>query len=193
MNNSNNISSSDISDSQYIFQGGELSLSNLGQLELLLAMVESGVALRTVVRGFSMQPFICDKDVLTISPIKDMQSSLGDIVAFKKPGTGRLVIHRIIGRRNAGWLIRGDNCSEPDGIVPTEKIIGRVCRVERQGKEAHLGIGTAGKIIAILNRGNMLLLLNKLLILPRRAVNYSLHRFQSLSVYRWLGKMRFRQ
>ena len=193
MNYSNNISSSDISESQYVFQGGELGLSNLGQLELLLAIVESGVALRTTARGFSMQPFIRDKDVLTISPITTMQPSLGDVVAFTKPGTGKLAIHRIIGRTNDGWLIRGDNSLDPDGVVATENIIGRVYRVERQGKEAHLGIGKAGKLIAILNRGSALLRLKKFLILTRRAASYGLHSFQSLSVYRWLGKLRFRQ
>jgi len=189
MSNSNNISSSDISDSQYVFQGGELSLSNLGQLELVLAMVESGVAFRTTARGFSMQPFIRDKDVLTISPIKDMQPSLGDVVAFIQSGTGRLAIHRIIGRTDDGWLIRGDNCPDPDGVVTPENIIGRVCRIERRGREAHLGIGKAGKLIAILNRSGTLLRLKKLLILPRRAADYGLHRFQSLSVYRWFIKL----
>jgi ribosomal protein S18 acetylase RimI-like enzyme len=185
----NNFLSSDISDSQYVSQGGELNLSNIGQLELLLAMVESGVALRTTARGFSMQPFIRDKDVLTISPIKDMQPSLGDVVAFTHPDTGRLAIHRIIGRTDDGWLIRGDNCPDPDGVVATEKIIGRVCRVERRGKETHLGIGKVGKLIAILNRGGVLLLLKKLLILTRGAAGHILHGFQSLAVYRWLGKM----
>ena len=118
----NNFLSSDISDSQYVSQGGELNLSNIGQLELLLAMVESGVALRTTARGFSMQPFIRDKDVLTISPIKDMQPSLGDVVAFTHPDTGRLAIHRIIGRTDDGWLIRGDNCPDPDGVVEPKKL-----------------------------------------------------------------------
>ena len=178
MSNSNYISSSDISDSQYVFQGGELSLSNLGQLELVLAMVESGVAFRTTARGFSMQPFIRDKDVLTISPIKDMQPSLGDVVAFIQSGTGRLAIHRIIGRTDDGWLIRGDNCPEPDGVVATEKIIGRVCRVERDGKDVRLGIGKGGVLIAILNRGSALLRLKQFLILLRRVINYGLRLFQ---------------
>ena len=179
MNYSNNILSSDITDSQYVSQGGELSLSNLGQLELLLAMVESGVALRTTARGFSMQPFIRDKDVLTISPIKDRQPSLGDVVAFTQPATGRLAIHRIIRRTEDGWLIRGDNCPEPDGVVATEKIIGSVCRVERDGKDVRLGIGKGGVLIAILNRSNALLRLKQLLILPRRVINYGLRLFQS--------------
>lgn len=172
MNYSDNISSSDISDSPYVFQSGELSLSNLGQLELLLAMVESGVALRMMARGTSMRPFIRDKDVLTISPVKNKQLSLGDVVAFTQPGIGKLAIHRIIGRTDKGWLIRGDNCPEADGVVATENIIGRVYRIERQGKEVHLGIGKAAKLIAILNRGNALLRLKKLLVLLRRVANY---------------------
>ena len=185
----NNFSSSGIPDSQYVSQGGDLCLSNLGQLELLLAMVERGVPLRTTARGFSMRPFICDKDVLTISPVKDMQFSLGDVVAFTQPNNGRLAIHRIIGQTDDGWLIRGDNCPEPDGVVATEKIIGRVCCVERQGREAHLGIGKSGKIIAILNRGNALLRLKQIWNVPRRAAGFVLGHFQSLPVYRLLGKL----
>jgi ribosomal protein S18 acetylase RimI-like enzyme len=185
----NNFSSSDIPDSQYVSQGGELCLSNLGQLELLLAMVERGVPLRTTARGFSMQPFICDKDVLTISPVKDMQLSLGDVVAFTQPNNGRLAIHRIIGQTGDGWLIRGDNCPEPDGMVTTEKIIGRVSRVERQGREAHLGIGKIRTLIAILNRGNFLLRWKEFLMLLRRTAGRVLQSFQSFSLYRRLIKL----
>lgn len=188
MNYSKNILSSEISNSQYVFQGGVLSLSNLGQLELVLAMADRGAPLRTTARGFSMQPFIRDKDILTISPIKDIQPSLGDVVAFTQPDSGRLAIHRIIGRTGDGWLIKGDNCSAPDGVVETEKIIGRVCRVERQGKEAYLGIGKTGKLIAILNHGSALLRLKQFLIWPRRAAGFVLQNIQSLSFYRWLGK-----
>lgn len=184
----NNVSSSDISDSQFVSQGGKLSLSNLGQLELLLAMAERGLPLRTTARGFSMHPFIHDNDVLTIEPIKYKQPSRGDVVAFAQPETGRLVIHRIIGRTDDGWLIKGDNCPKPDGIVATEKIIGLVCRVERQGKEVHLGIGKAGKLVAIINRGSTLLRLKQLCNLPRSTAGFALRIMQSLAVYRWLGK-----
>jgi ribosomal protein S18 acetylase RimI-like enzyme len=117
-----------------------------------------------------------------------MKPSLGDVVAFTQPATGKLAIHRIIGRTDIGWLIRGDNCPEPDGVVPTEKIIGRVCRIERNGKEAHMGIGKTGMLIVILNRGNALSRLKQLFFLPRQAAGYVLQSFQSFSVYRWLGK-----
>jgi ribosomal protein S18 acetylase RimI-like enzyme len=188
MNDVDHFSSSGVSDSQYISQGGELRLSNPGQGELLLAMAESGAALRTAVRGFSMQPFIRDKDILTILPIKDMQPSLGDVVAFTWQDTGRLAIHRIIGRKDNGWLIKGDNCPEPDGVVAAESIIGRVCRVERQGKEVHLGIGKAGKLIAILNRGKALFCLKQIVMLSQSMAGRALQSFQSLAIYRYLGK-----
>jgi hypothetical protein len=54
--------------SPFVSQGGELRLSNPGQRELLRAVAERGAALCTTVRGFSMSPFICDEDVLTIAP-----------------------------------------------------------------------------------------------------------------------------
>ncbi len=165
---------SDISNSQYVSPGGKLSLSNPGQMELLLAMAERGAALRTTVRGFSMQPFIRDKDVLTISPLEKGQPSLGDVVAVTLPVTGRLAIHRIIGRTGTGWLIKGDNCPEPDGIISNENIIGCVCRIERNGREARLGIGKTGVIIAIVNRGSLLRRLKQILIFPTRVVSYIL-------------------
>jgi ribosomal protein S18 acetylase RimI-like enzyme len=189
MNHTKDDTSFEITDSQYVSHGGMLSLSNMGQLELLLAMTEKGASLRTTARGFSMQPFIRDKDILTISPLKDRQPVLGDVVAFTQPFTERLAIHRIIGKTDKGWLIKGDNGDAPDGIIPNEKIIGRVCRIERNGKEKNLGIGRAGVLIAILNRGNTLLRLKRLMILPQRTAGYVLQNIQSLTIYRWFGKL----
>jgi signal peptidase I len=178
MSYSEEISSSEPAEEQYVSFGGELSLSNLGQKELLLAMMEKDAALRTVARGFSMHPFIHDKDILTLSPIRDKIPAIGDVVAFTQPLTGRLAIHRIISKTEKGWIIKGDNCLEPDGIVPEDKIIGRVSRIERGEKDVKLGVGKISVLIAILNRGKALLLLKKILILPRRALNYGLRLFQ---------------
>ena len=186
MTYSRKILSSDTADEQYISIGGELSLSNLGQKELLLAMAEKGAALRTTARGFSMQPFIRDKDVLTIAPVKDTQFSLGDVVAFAHPGTNRLVIHRIIGRTNNGWLIKGDNCYEPDGVVVDEKIIGRVSRVERGTTEVKLAVGKSRYFISLLSRGNVLLHFKKNSVLILQVAGNVLQRVQSLAAYRGL-------
>ncbi len=154
--------------SSYITGGGELRLSNPGQLELLRGMEERGVPLRTTVRGFSMSPFIRDLDVLTISPLNDVSPRIGDVVAFSHPENGRLAIHRIIKRTGSGWVLKGDNCQEADGLVATGNIIGRVIRIERNKKKVSLGLGVSGRLIAYLNRGKGLDYLEKLMYLTRR-------------------------
>jgi hypothetical protein len=137
--------------------GGELHLSNQGQLELLRAMVERGRSLRTRVRGFSMSPFIRDDDVLTIATMNGRAPRIGEVVAFILPDMGRLAIHRIVARVGAGWLLRGDNSAKADGVVARENILGVVTRVERNGHDVRLGQGAQARLIAWLQRAHVLM------------------------------------
>jgi len=156
----------------YVTYGGELSLSSSGQLELLRGMEERGVPLRFMVSGYSMRPFIRDQDVLTVAPLGNREPHRGDVVAFTRPEIGKLVIHRVIAKRGSGWLLRGDNCLEADGVVVLENILGRVVRTERGGREVRLGLkaGAGKKLIALLSGHNLLLPLIKLLSVPFRLV-----------------------
>ena len=172
----------------YIISGGELSLSNPGQLALLKSMAERGVSLRTTVRGFSMHPFIRDCDVLTITPLKGYHPELGDVVAFTRPECNRLVIHRIIKNSAPGWLIKGDNCPKADGLIEQKQVIGYVTHIERGKIDVHFGLGIEKKLIALLNRGSGLVRLKKLWRLPRRFAGFSLHSLQNLAFYRLLGR-----
>jgi len=175
-----------MSESSFTHPGGELHLSNLGQLELLRGMMERGVPLRTMARGFSMSPFIRDGDVLTIAPLDGRAPRLGEVVAFTLPDTGRLAIHRVIARRGGAWLFRGDNSPEPDGIVPRENFLGVVTCVERDGRDVRLGAERA--LIAALNRGQGLRRLKVLWYLPRRIAASVLRRAQALPLYRALNR-----
>jgi len=174
--------------SAYVTQGSELSLSNPGQLKLLLAMRERGAPLRTAVRGYSMAPFIRDRDVLTIVPVGDQLLRAGDVVAFRHPENGRLVIHRIIGSSTTGWVLKGDSCRKPDGRVPEDLILGRVARVERGGRDVRLGLGSERTIIAVLSRGPGLVLARRLWMLPRRLAGQALQRVQGSAVYRRIAR-----
>lgn len=176
-----------VGSSAYVVQGGELSLSNSGQLELLLAMRERGAPLRTMVRGFSMNPFLRDGDVLTISTMLDTLR-IGDIVAFRHPRDGRLAIHRLVRRTKKGWLAWGDNCPEPDGEVAPGDILGRVILVERNGRRAYPWLGRAGALIASLNSSGMLVHVRRVWRLPRRVASFLLRRLQGLSVYHAVGR-----
>lgn len=97
--------------------GGELRLSNQGQLELLRGMRERGASLRTPVRGWSMTPFIRDGDVVTIAPIRAVGARLGEVLAIELAQGSLLVIHRVVRRADRGWLLRGDNATALDGVV----------------------------------------------------------------------------
>jgi|WetSurMetagenome_2_1015567.scaffolds.fasta_scaffold162974_2 ribosomal protein S18 acetylase RimI-like enzyme len=174
--------------SAFVAQGGELRLSNPGQRELLRGLMERGVPLRTMVRGFSMQPFIRDQDVLTIAPLDGRPPDVGEIVAFTQPDTEKLMIHRVIRRTDSGWIMRGDNCPEADGIVGGESIIGRVTRIERLGVEVHLGLGAERASIAALNRGRGLMRVKQIWHMPRRAARFALRCMQAVPLYRFFGR-----
>ncbi len=174
--------------SDYVFIGGELHLSNLGQLELIKGMMERGVPLRTMVRGFSMQPFIRDGDILTISPFDGKEALPGDVVAFVQPESRKLAIHRVISRDNSGLLIRGDNCPHADGTVMPEKILGYVTRIERCGRDVRVGLGFSGILISMLNRGGHLMWMKRLFFLPRRIAGRALMFMQGFLFYRRFGR-----
>jgi len=161
---------SEENSSCYVRQGGELCLSSRGQLDLLRAMRERGVSTRTMVRGWSMSPFIRDRDVLTIVPIDSGRLGVGDIVAFSHPENKRLVIHRIIRCMDSGWLLKGDNSPKPDGIIGQQDIVGLVSGIERKKRKIGLGLGMEKDLIAFLSRFNLLIFLKKIRHMPRRVL-----------------------
>ena len=113
---------------------------------------------------------------------------VGEVVAFTLPGTGKLAIHRVVAREGAGWLLRGDNCLEGDGVVMSDQIVGRVVRVERNGRDVRLGTGVGGAWVAALNRGDGLMRLRASWHVPRRAASFALRRAQGLALYRAIGR-----
>ena len=143
----------------------ELSLSGTAFATLLRAVLDKGVPFRFRATGFSMSPFIRNGDVLTVSPLSG-RARLGDVVAFIRQGTGGLAIHRVVGTSAGGCLIRGDNSSRDDGYVAAENILGRITKVERNGKKILLGLGPERYVIGVLARKGLLIPL--FLPVPRR-------------------------
>jgi signal peptidase len=138
----------------YSRPGGVLSLSGPALQELLRAVLDRGIPFRLTALGFSMHPFIRDGDILTVSP--KPETRLGDVVAFCHPDTGKLVVHRVLGRAPGGYLLRGDNAPEVDGLIPPEKILGLVTGVERKGRKVRLGRGPERRLLAWLARRDLL-------------------------------------
>jgi signal peptidase I len=135
---------------------GALSLPGSAFIELLQAVLNKGTPFRFRAEGFSMYPFIRNGDVVTLSPLFDAVPRLGDVIAFVRPGTNRLIVHRVIGKRGSSFLTKGDNLSSVDGFIPEANILGNVTKVERNGKEVFSGIGPERILIALFSRRGVL-------------------------------------
>lgn len=104
-----------------------------------------------------MSPFIRNGDIVTVSPASDAHT--GDIAAFTRPESDRLVIHRVIGTQGNSLFIKGDNLSTMDGLIPKSNILGRIVKIERNGKSLRLGLGPERRLIALLSRTGLLLMM----------------------------------
>ncbi len=120
-------------------------------------VLAKGAVFRFQAQGKSMSPFIKNGDVITIAPFAIEKLSVGKVVAFIQSATGQLVVHRVIGRRGAAFLIQGDNAAgQTDDLVQPAEILGCVTRVERNGRRVYLGLGPERYLVAILSRSGWL-------------------------------------
>ena len=142
----------------YIRKGAELSLSGPALVELIRAVLDKGMSFRFRAKGFSMSPFIKDGDVVAVSPLHGILPSVGNIIAVIHPGTGRLVVHRLVGKRGYSFLIKGDNNPDTDRPVFKTDILGCVKSVEREGKKVFIGLGPERFLIAFLTRMKLFIL-----------------------------------
>jgi signal peptidase I len=143
--------------SLYLFHGDELLLSRKVIIDLMAEILSKGKDFRFRARGWSMTPFIKDGDIISISPIGNNKPKTGEIVAFNRPEVSGLVVHRLIGTSQDMWMIQGDNTPEEKmEFVPEDRILGRVTRVQREGKDVWSGIGPERYLIALLSRLNLL-------------------------------------
>ena len=124
--------------------------------ELLKAVLARKAAFRFKAKGFSMSPFINDGDVITLSSYLNSAPEQGDVVGFIHPKNGKLSIHRIVSKREGSYFIKGDNRRAADGFIRKEDILGRVTRVERNGKKISIGFGSERRLIALLSRKKLL-------------------------------------
>ncbi len=130
----------------------------------MTAVLGRGAAFRFKARGFSMAPFIRNGDVIMVVPITRRRAGLGSIVAFTRPQTGQLVVHRITSvARDAVYIIGDNNADCPDGWVPIDHLLGSVTRIERDGQRVWLGLGVERYLIAWLSGNNRLHQLRKLI------------------------------
>lgn len=132
----------------------EMSFSSASLIELIQSALAKNSSFRFKVTGYSMSPFIKDSDIVTISPLGRV--TVGEVAAFIHPDNKKLIIHRIIGRNNGYFILKGDRIAEIDGLIPKENILGCVTRVERNNRDWRLGIGAERWLIAFLSKNGFL-------------------------------------
>lgn len=107
-----------------------LMLSGRDVADLLKSTCAKGIPFKFTATGLSMAPFICNGDSLIIDPILDRKTiTEGDIVAFIPPDEGRLIVHRMIKKKEGHYLIKGDNAYQNDGYFKQEYIYGYVKKI----------------------------------------------------------------
>lgn len=104
-----------------------------------------------------MAPFIRDGDVITIEPVREKPPGIGGVVAFFHPQFEKIMVHRVVGKKDRTYLIRGDNSPASDGEISKDHVLGFVTRVERRGKNISLGSGFEKYLIAFLSRRGLLI------------------------------------
>lgn len=134
-----------------------LSVNGFAFAKLTQTVLDKGVPFRFQAKGVSMSPFIKDGDIITVFPLSGVLPRLGDVVAFVNPGTAKIVVHRVVGKKNQTFLIMGDRSRTTDGLVSKTNILGCVMKVERNGKAISFGFGPERILIAFLTRTGLLL------------------------------------
>lgn len=122
-------------------------------VEVVHDLLGRGARVQMVARGGSMSPWIRDGDFLTILPRNTGQAPRrGDIVAFRRTGGERLVVHRLVSRAPGGWIARGDRCSAPDGFVASTEVLGTVDRATSGARRRLLPQGLLGLALSTASR-----------------------------------------
>jgi signal peptidase I len=137
----------------------DLRLSGPALTDLLRLSAAKGAALRFRARGQSMGPFVRSGDLVTVAPLTQGSPRVGEIVAFARGADQVLRVHRLIAVLPGGYLFKGDNAPGPDLPVQRSDILGKVSRIERNGRRVRLGTGPERLLLAWLSSLGVLLAL----------------------------------
>jgi signal peptidase I len=97
--------------------------------------------------GTSMNPTLCELDVLEIEPYGNRPARVGDVIFFVPPSWNRPAIHRVVRVTPEGLRTRGDNNDLIDSwVIMPEDVIGQVVRASRGRRKRTIYGGTAGRL-----------------------------------------------
>ncbi|MHA7276392.1 signal peptidase I [Arthrobacter sp. Hz1] len=93
-------------------------------LTVIGAAIIAGQAAVVTTDGASMNPVYNDGDLVAIG--RAPSYSVGQIAAYRLPGSNEVVLHRIIGGGQTAFVFKGDNSQSIDTVKPSaEDLVGR--------------------------------------------------------------------
>lgn len=96
--------------------------------------------------GTSMNPTLCELDVLEIAPYGNQPIRVGDVILFLLFKGDKPVVHRVVRISPEGIRTRGDSNNRMDTwVLSPEDIIGKVIRAVRGKRRRPIYGGTAGR------------------------------------------------
>ncbi len=117
-----------------------MSVSDETTSLLLEEILEGGLYLRIRVTGRSMVPFLNSSETVTAVRVPPSGLRIGDLIFFRD-AHGFTVLHRIVRKRRGpdGNLLlqtMGDALSRCDSPISGDKVLGKVCRIEKSALRA---------------------------------------------------------
>jgi len=114
------------------------TVDNPAFCRLARSLIADGKMVRCKAAGASMFPWIQDGDLVTLSPVDPRRLKPGQIIAFEN-ACGSLTIHRLVATRSDVDLFtlvtRGDANSSNDTAFGTDRLIGQVVGLQRDGRQ----------------------------------------------------------
>jgi signal peptidase I len=141
------------------------NIPNAKFAEILKTLISEGLSIKFRAGGNSMFPFICDGDIITVSPVST-SPKIGDVVVLFSP-LQILIVHRIISKKKNLYFTKGDNAYSIDQPVDFLDIIGVVKQVKHKHQNIIRNV-RYGWIIALFSNLNMTRFYSKIIIRLRR-------------------------
>ncbi|HAL92937.1 MAG TPA: hypothetical protein DCM68_07940, partial [Verrucomicrobia bacterium] len=96
--------------------------------------------------GPSMNPTLCEPEIMEIVPYGGRPVRVGDVVFFLPPAADQPVVHRVVRVIPEGVFTMGDNnASEDSSLLPSASIQGRVVAAWRGQKRREIAGGLQGR------------------------------------------------
>ena len=109
-----------------------IKLSSL--LPFIEEAFERGTTFKIQITGTSMNPLLYEKRDFVLIKKPSFPLGIGDIPLYRRK-SGAFVLHRIVGKDEAGYIMCGDNQFILEHGITDNDIIGVVCEMNIDGKK----------------------------------------------------------